>query len=54
MTEEKQLDIGLLILRVSLGITFIGHGGIFLFLCCIVVYLVGPGKYTLTHIMENR
>jgi len=28
--------------------------GIFLFLCCIVVYLVGPGKYTLTHFMDNR
>ena len=26
MTEEKRLDIGLLILRVSLGITFIAHG----------------------------
>ena len=26
MTEEKQLDFGLLILRVSLGITFIAHG----------------------------
>ena len=26
MTEEKQMDVGLLILRVSLGITFIAHG----------------------------
>jgi putative oxidoreductase len=26
MSEEKQLDFGLLILRVSLGITFIAHG----------------------------
>ena len=26
MTEQKQLDIGLLILRVSLGIVFIAHG----------------------------
>ena len=26
MTEEKRLDIGLLILRISLGITFIAHG----------------------------
>ena len=28
--------------------------GIFLFLSCIVVYLVGPGKYTLTQFMDNR
>ena len=28
--------------------------GIFLLICCIVVYLVGPGKYTLTHFMSNR
>jgi len=28
--------------------------GIFLFICCIVVFLVGPGKYTLTHFMGNR
>jgi putative oxidoreductase len=141
MTEEKQLDVGRLILRVSLGVVFIAHGylkvftfginhamevfeahtvwhiniipgwfappaaaiewaggillilgvktrlitpllgavafgagavhfengwnytskpdggweyGIFLFLCCIVAYLVGPGKYTLTHFMDNR
>ena len=26
MTEEKQLDVGLLIFRVSLGIVFIAHG----------------------------
>jgi len=141
VTEEKQLDIGRLILRVSLGIVFVAHGylkvfifgikhamvvfeahtiwhinmvpgwfappaaaiewtcgillilgvktrvitpflaavafgagavhfengwnytskpdggweyGIFLFLCCTVVYLVGPGKYTLTHFIGNR
>jgi putative oxidoreductase len=141
MTEEKRHDVGLLMLRVSLGITFIAHGylkvftfgikhamevfeahtiwhihmipgwfapaaaviewtggillilgfktrlitpflaavafgagavhfengwnytskpdggweyGIFLFLCCIVVYLVGPGKYTLTYFRDNR
>ena len=28
--------------------------GIFLFLCCIVVFLVGPGKYALTQSMDNR
>ncbi len=141
MNDEKQLDIGLLILRVSLGIVFIAHGylkvftfgiehgmavfeahtvwhinmipgwfvvpsaiiewvggilliagiktrlvtpflgavafgagavhfengwyytstpdggweyGIFLFICCVVVYLVGPGKHTLTHFVNNR
>jgi len=141
MTEERQRDIGLLVLRVSLGIVFIAHGylkvftfgikhamevfeahtvlhinmipgwfalpsaviewvggillvlgvktrlitpflaavafgagavhfengwnytskpdggweyGIFLFLCCIVVYLVGPGKYTLTYFRGDR
>ena len=141
MTEEKQRDAGLLILRVSLGIVFIAHGylkvfifgirhamdvfaahtvwhmslipgwfaptaaviewvggimlilgvktrlitpflaavafgagavhfengwnytskpdggweyGIFLSVCCIVVYLAGPGKYTLTRFMNNR
>ena len=141
MTEEKQLDIGLLILRVSLGIIFIAHGylkvftfgmqhamevfeahtvwhmnlipgwfapaaaviewvggillvlgvktrlitpflgavafgagavhfengwnytskpdggweyGIFLFVACIVVYLVGPGKYTLARYLDKR
>jgi len=141
MTEEKQRDVGLLILRVSLGIVFIAHGylkvftfgikhamevfeahtvwniimipgwfapaaaviewvggallilgvktrlitpflgavafgagavhfengwnytskaeggweyGIFLFVSCVVVYLVGPGKYTLTQFMDNR
>ena len=26
MSEEKRLDVGLLILRVSLGIVFIAHG----------------------------
>ena len=141
MTKEKQLDVGLLVLRVSLGIVFIAHGylkvftfglkhamevfeahtvwhinmipgwvalpsaaiewvggillilgvktrlitpflaavafgagavhfengwnytskpdggweyGIFLCLCCIVVFLVGPGKYTLARSMDNR
>ena len=141
MTEEKQLDIGLLLLRVSLGIVFIAHGylkvftfglkhamevfeahtvlhinlvpgwlalpsaviewvcgimlilgvktrlitpflaavafgagavhfengwnytskpdggweyGIFLCLCCIVVFLAGPGKYTLSRYVDNR
>ncbi len=141
MTNEKQLDVGLLVLRVSLGIVFIAHGylkvftfglkhamevfeahtvwhinmipgwvalpsaaiewvggillilgvktrlitpflaavafgagavhfengwnytskpdggweyGIFLCLCCIVVFLVGPGKYTLARSMDNR
>ena len=141
MSKEKQLDVGLLVLRVSLGIVFIAHGylkvftfglkhamevfeahtvwhinmipgwvalpsaaiewvggillilgvktrlitpflaavafgagavhfengwnytskpdggweyGIFLFLCCIVVFLVGPGKYTLARFMDNR
>jgi len=141
MTKEKQLDAGLLVLRVSLGIVFIAHGylkvftfglkhamevfeahtvwhinmipgwvalpsaaiewvggillilgvktrlitpflaavafgagavhfengwnytskpdggweyGIFLCLCCIVVFLVGPGKYTLARSMDNR
>jgi len=140
MTEEERLDIGLLILRVTLGIVFIAHGylkvftfgighamevfeahtvwhinlipgwfapiaaviewvggimlilgvkvrlitpflaavafgagavhfengwnytskpdggweyGIFLFVCCVVVYLVGPGKRTLTRLMNN-
>jgi len=28
--------------------------GIFLFTCCLVVYLVGPGKYTLRHFMDRR
>jgi putative oxidoreductase len=28
--------------------------GVFLALCCLVVYLVGPGKYTLTHFLNNR
>ena len=28
--------------------------GIFLFICCVVVFLVGPGKYTLTNFMSNR
>ncbi len=141
MNEEKNLDLGLLILRVSLGIVFIAHGwlkvftfglergyqvfeahtvwhinmipgwfiypaaiiewvggillilgiktrlitpflgavafgagavhfengwnytskpdggweyGIFLFLCCVVVYLAGPGKKTLTNYLENK
>ncbi len=141
MSKEKQLDVGLLVLRVSLGIVFIAHGylkvftfglkhamevfeahtvwhinmipgwvalpsaaiewvggillilgvktrlitpflaavafgagavhfengwnytskpdggweyGIFLCLCCIVVFLVGPGKYTLAKFMDNR
>jgi len=141
MIEEKQHDIGLLLLRVSLGVVFIAHGylkvftfginnamnvfeahtvlhinmipgwfaplaaviewvggillilglktrlvtpflgavafgagavhfengwnytskpdggweyGIFLCLCCIVVYLVGPGKYTLTQFMGKQ
>ncbi len=141
MTKEKQRDVGLLVLRVSLGIVFIAHGylkvftfglkhamevfeahtvlhinmipgwvalpsaaiewvggillilgvktrliipflgavafgaaavhfengwyytskpdvgweyGIFLLLCCIVVFLVGPGKYALTQSMDNR
>ena len=141
MTKEKQFDVGLLVLRVSLGIVFIAHGylkvftfglkhamevfeahtvwhinmipgwvalpsaaiewvggillilgvktrlitpflaavafgagavhfengwnytskpdggweyGIFLCLCCIVVFLVGPGKYTLAQSMDNR
>jgi putative oxidoreductase len=141
MSEEKQRDVGLLIFRVSLGIVFIAHGylkvfvfgiknamgvfeahtvlhinmvpgwfappaaviewvggillilgvrtrlitpflaavafgagavhfengwnytskpdggweyGIFLATCCVVAYLVGPGKYTLKHFMGNR
>ena len=141
MSKEKQLDVGLLVLRVSLGIVFIAHGylkvfafglkhamevfeahtvwhinmipgwvalpaatiewvggillilgvktrlitpflaavafgagavhfengwnytskpdggweyGIFLCLCCIVVFLVGPGKYTLARPMDHR
>lgn len=28
--------------------------GIFLFLCSIVIFLAGPGKYTLTRYMGNR
>lgn len=28
--------------------------GIFLFLCCVVVYLLGPGKHTLTHWFTTR
>ncbi len=28
--------------------------GIFLSICCAVVYLVGPGKYTLKYFMDNR
>jgi putative oxidoreductase len=28
--------------------------GIFLCLCCVVVYLVGPGKYTLKQFIDNR
>lgn len=28
--------------------------GIFLFLCCIVLYLVGPGRYTLSHYLSRR
>ena len=141
MTKEKQLDVGLLVLRVSLGIIFIAHGylkvftfglkhamevfeahtvwhinmipgwvalpsaaiewvggillilgvktrlitpflaavafgagavhfengwnytskpdggweyGIFLCLCCIVVFLAGPGKYILARSIDNR
>lgn len=28
--------------------------GIFLFICCIVVYLVGPGKYTLNFFLNKN
>lgn len=28
--------------------------GIFLSICCIVVYLVGPGKYTLKSFLDNK
>ena len=50
MTEEKRTDLGLLILRVSLGIIFLAHGWLKVFTCGIPRAMEVFEAHTVWHI----